>query len=64
VRSGDALGSPADATMFPVVLLFQYAFQYFKMGYASALAWILFVIILAITLAQLKLGQRWVHYGE
>jgi multiple sugar transport system permease protein len=61
---GQPLGSPADSTMMPVVLLFQNAFQYFKMGYASALAWILFVVILIITLIQLKLSTRWVHYGE
>lgn len=64
IMGGIPLGSPADSTMMPVVLLFENAFQYFKMGYASALAWILFVVILAITLLQLKLSQRWVHYGE
>jgi multiple sugar transport system permease protein len=64
MRNGGPLGAPADSTMMPVVLLFQNAFQYFKMGYASAMAWILFVVILAITLVQLKLSQRWVHYGE
>jgi ABC-type sugar transport system permease subunit len=37
-------------------------FRYFKMGYASALAWILFLIILVLTLIQLKLSPRWVHY--
>lgn len=35
-----------------------------SMGYASALAWILFVIILLITLIQLRLSRRWVHYGS
>jgi multiple sugar transport system permease protein len=64
IMGGQPLGSPADSTMMPVVLLFQNAFQYFKMGYASALAWILFVVILIITLFQLKLSSRWVHYGE
>jgi multiple sugar transport system permease protein len=64
MRGGEALGSPADSTMMPVVLLFQNAFQYFKMGYASALAWVLFVFILAITLLQLRLSRRWVHYGD
>jgi ABC-type sugar transport system permease subunit/ABC-type glycerol-3-phosphate transport system substrate-binding protein len=64
IMGGIPLGSPADSTMMPVVLLFQNAFQYFKMGYASALAWILFVVIMIITLFQLKLSQRWVHYGD
>ncbi|MDP6702218.1 MAG: ABC transporter permease, partial [Candidatus Latescibacteria bacterium] len=42
--------------------LFNNAFRYFKMGYASALAWILFLVILVLTLIQLKLSPRWVHY--
>jgi multiple sugar transport system permease protein len=64
MRGDGPLGYPNDATMMPVVLLFQNAFTYFKMGYASALAWMLFVVILGITLMQLRLGKRWVHYGE
>jgi len=58
-------GGPVDATLFYVYYLFNNAFQYLRMGYASAMAWILFVIILALTLVQLKLAPRWVHYeGE
>src|SRR5581483_912996 len=53
---------PVDSLLMPVVYLFKNAFQYFKMGYASALAWILFLIILALTLIQIKLAPRWVHY--
>jgi len=53
---------PVDSLLMPVVYLFKNAFQYFKMGYASALAWILFVIILALTLIQIKLAPRWVYY--
>jgi len=55
-------GGPNDSTMFYAYYLFNIAFRYFQMGYASALAWILFVIILALTLIQLKLAPRWVHY--
>ena len=55
-------GGPVDSTLVPVLYLFNNAFMYFKMGYASALAWILFVIILALALFQLKLAPRWVHY--
>jgi len=55
-------GGPVDATMMPVLLLFNRAFRYFSMGYASALAWLLFAIILAFTLIQLKIAPRWVHY--
>ena len=55
-------GGPDDSTMFYAYYLFNNAFRYFKMGYASALAWILFLVILALTLIQLKLSPRWVHY--
>jgi multiple sugar transport system permease protein len=58
---GSSVG-PVDSLLVPVMVLFNNAFKYFKMGYASALAWVLFVIILALTLVQLKLAPRWVHY--
>jgi len=58
-------GGPVDSTLFYVYYLFNNAFQYLRMGYASAMAWILFVIILVLTLFQLKIAPRWVHYeGE
>ena len=53
---------PVDSLLMPVLYLFKNAFQYFKMGYASAIAWALFVIILALTVIQLKLAPRWVYY--
>jgi multiple sugar transport system permease protein len=59
---GGQTTGPDDSLLVPVVYLFNNAFQYFKMGYASALAWILFIIILGLTLGQLKLAPRWVHY--
>lgn len=55
-------GGPADATLFYVYYLFNNGFQYFRMGYASAMAWILFGIILILTLIQFRLAPRWVHY--
>lgn len=55
-------GGPANSTLFYVLYLYNNAFKFFKMGYASALAWILFVIILAFTIAQLQLARRWVYY--
>ena len=57
-------GGPLDSTLVPVLYLFRNAFTYFKMGYASALAWVLFVIILALAVLQLKLAPRWVHYEQ
>lgn len=55
-------GGPNNATLFMVLYLYKKAFMDFKMGYASAIAWVLFFIILALTLVQRRFGQRWVHY--
>lgn len=55
-------GGPKDATLFYVLYLYQKAFQQFKMGYASAMAWILFAIIMALTLGLLRSSKRWVYY--
>ena len=53
---------PDSATY--VYHLYKLAFRDFRAGYASAFAVIFFVVIMAMTLAQLKLSDRWVHYGE
>ena len=55
-------GGPNYATWFYMLHLYYNAFSYFQMGYASALAWILFVLILLLTLLQMQLSRRWVHY--
>lgn len=55
-------GGPANSTLFYVLYLYNNAFKFFKMGYASALAWVLFVIILAFTLVQLRMARLWVYY--
>ena len=58
-------GGTDGALMFYVLYLYQKAFLEYDMGYASALAWILFVIILSLTLLVLKTGNRWTYYeGE
>jgi multiple sugar transport system permease protein len=58
-------GGPNEATLFLVVYLYRNAFQYFKMGYASAIAWVLFFYVLALTLLIFRSGRSWVHYeGE
>lgn len=51
-----------DAALFYVVYLFQQAFQYMHMGYASALAWLLFLVVLLITVIQAKVSKRFVYY--
>jgi multiple sugar transport system permease protein len=55
-------GGPDNSTLFYVLYMYQRSFQAFKMGYASALAWVLFLLILVITLIQFKLAGRWVYY--
>ncbi len=55
-------GGPADATLFYVLYLYNIAFENLQMGYASALAWILFLIILFFTVAQLMMSKHWVYY--
>ena len=55
-------GGPLNSSNVYVLYLYQNAFQWFKTGYASALALVLFAIIMAITLVQVRLSKRWVHY--
>lgn len=55
-------GGPLDATLFYVLYLYRRAFQYFAMGYASALAWFLFLIVLICTLLIFRTSGRWVFY--
>jgi multiple sugar transport system permease protein len=56
-------GGPGDASLFYSLQIYRQAFQYFKMGYASAMAWILFVIVMAATLVIFRTSARWVYYG-
>lgn len=56
-------GGPAYATYFYVYYLFNNAFQFSRMGYASALAWIFLVVVLALTVLQMTLSKRWVFYA-
>lgn len=57
-------GGPAYSTLFYVLYLYDNAFRYFQMGYASALALVLFVIILIFTLLIVRSSDRWVFYGR
>jgi multiple sugar transport system permease protein len=55
-------GGPVNSTLFYALYLFRNAFNYLKMGYASSMAWILFLIILSLTIIQFKLARKWVFY--
>lgn len=55
-------GGPGDATRSIVMYLREMAFSSFRMGYASAIAVTLFIVIMALTLAQFRFSRAWVHY--
>lgn len=56
-------GGPADSTLTLSYDVYQNAFQFFQMGKAAALAYVLFAIILTITVVQFRIQKRWVFYG-
>ncbi|MEA3336698.1 MAG: sugar ABC transporter permease [Chloroflexota bacterium] len=56
-------GGPVNSTNMLVLYLYQNAFQYFEAGYASAIAVVLFLIVVGLTSLQLSLSRRWVVYG-
>jgi multiple sugar transport system permease protein len=56
-------GAPSNSLLFYSIYLYKNAFAYFKMGYASAMAWLMFLAILLITLAIFRSARYWVYYG-
>ena len=57
------LGGPSYSTWFYALHIYRQAFEYFRMGYGSALAWIFVIVLLFFTFIQLRLSQRWVYYA-
>jgi oligogalacturonide transport system permease protein len=57
-------GGPLKSTYLYGLMLYEQGFKYFHMGYASALSWILFVIILVLTGLTFRSSSSWVHYGD
>ena len=57
-------GGPNGATQVMVERIYKYGFRYYRMGYASAFSWILFVIIMVCTFIQMKGQKRWVNYDS
>ncbi|CAN5294583.1 sugar ABC transporter permease [soil metagenome] len=55
-------GGPANASLFYTLYLYRNAFRYFRVGYASALAWILFALLLGLTLVAFRSARHWVYY--
>jgi multiple sugar transport system permease protein len=63
VSSGQSsVGGPNESTLFYMLNLYRHAFMYFEMGYASALAWVFFFMVLVFTLVQIKFSRSWVYY--
>ncbi|HOW19767.1 MAG TPA: ABC transporter permease, partial [Phycisphaerae bacterium] len=61
---GGITGKPLRSTLFYALYLWQQAFEYLRMGYASAMAWMLFVIVLVLTLLAHRAARRAVTYAE
>lgn len=58
-------GTPANSMMFYAMYLYKNAFTYFKMGTANAMAWMMFVVVMALTVFVFTVSKKWVHYmGE
>ncbi|MBM4431465.1 MAG: sugar ABC transporter permease [Chloroflexi bacterium] len=55
-------GGPQNATLFMVLYLYDTAWTLFRMGYACVLAWLLFAIIMVVTIIQLRITNRWIYY--
>jgi multiple sugar transport system permease protein len=55
-------GGPQNATLFMVLYLYTLGFKRFNMGYAATIAWVLFTFIMAFTIVQFKLANKWVYY--
>lgn len=57
-------GGPLKSTYFTSLMIYDNAFKFFKMGYASALSWALFLIIMVLTLVIFKTSNKWVYYSD
>jgi multiple sugar transport system permease protein len=65
VATAQDLGEPVNSTLFYSIYIYQNAFQFLKMGYASAMAWILFAVTMIITVTLFRLQRRFIFYrGE
>lgn len=60
---GQAIGGPENSILFYAIYLYQTAFGFLKMGYASAMAWLLFVLVLILTIVVFRSSAKWVYYG-
>jgi multiple sugar transport system permease protein len=56
------MGGPLNSTLVYLIYVYRNAFTFFRMGIASAMAWVLFLIIMLLTLVQFKTASSWVYY--
>lgn len=61
--NSQAIGGPENSILFYAIYLYQTAFSFLKMGYASAMAWLLFVLVFILTIVVFKTSAKWVYYG-
>ena len=64
ISSGKGLGGPEDSTLFYSIYMFARSWKYMDMGYGSAMAWVLFLIIMLFTGIIFQTQKKWVHYGR
>ena len=57
-------GGPKDSTLFYALYMFQRSWKYMDMGYGSAMAWVLFLIVMVFTTVIFRTQKKWVHYGS
>jgi len=62
-EASQSIGGPENSLLFYAIYLYQVAFSFLNMGHASAMAWMLFVFVLALTLLIFKTSAKWVYYG-
>lgn len=58
----DGMGGPVNSTLVYLIYIYRNAFVFFKMGYTSAMAWVLFLVIFVLTIVQFKTASLWVYY--
>ncbi|MGA5688063.1 carbohydrate ABC transporter permease [Cytobacillus pseudoceanisediminis] len=62
VMTENGSGGPGNSLLFYNLHMWNNAFEVFDMGYASAMAWLLFMVVMVLTIINMKLGKKWVHY--
>lgn len=62
-EGSQSVGGPSNSMLFYAIYLYQTAFSFLNMGYASAMAWVLFAIVMVLTFVVFRTSARWVYYG-